>query len=47
MALQFGNGADGDQGLLANGRRGHDIAPALALWNRMMPDNGRAGRLAT
>jgi hypothetical protein len=42
MALQFGIGEIGDQGLLANGTHGYDIAPAVVLWHGMVPDNGLA-----
>jgi hypothetical protein len=47
VALQLGIGEVGDQRLLANRMHRHDITPAPALRNRMMPDNGLAGRAAT
>ena len=46
MALQFGIGEVRDQGLLTDRVHRHHIAPAPAFWNRMMPDDGFAGRTA-
>ncbi len=46
MALKFGIGELGDQGLLADGMHRYDIAPASALGNGLMPDDRLAGGTA-
>ena len=44
VALQLGVGEIGHQRLLTDRVHGYDVASAPALWHKVMPDDGLAGR---